>query len=106
MLLRSAFALICLALPAQAAPGVCVTNGTDQSALFVAEAKGATQISQQLAPGETLCSGVGTMPGGVVRVFEHADAIEGCSRLVPEGQTETLLRYADFDRCYWSSHDD
>lgn len=105
MLLRAAICLACLALPAETAPGVCVTNGTPRAALFVAEANGAAQVTGTLAPTETLCSGAGTSPGGVVRVFEHADAFEGCSRLVPEGETEILIRYAEFDRCHWSSHD-
>jgi len=86
--------------------GVCVTNGTDQPAFFVAEASGAAQRDATLAPGETLCSAAGNGTGGVVRVFEHTDALEGCARLVDEGQSETLIRYVDFDRCHWSSHDD
>jgi len=106
MLLRSTFVLTCLALPAQADLGVCVTNGTEYQAFFVATANGAEQVAQMLAPQATLCSGAGAQPGGVVRVFEYADALEGCSRLVAEGETETLIRYADFDRCHWSSHED
>ena len=106
MLFRCAFALCCLSLPALAAPGVCVTNGTDEAAFFVAEANGAEQVTAMLEPGASLCSDDGNEPGGVVRVFEHFDAFEGCSRLVPEGETETLIRYVDFDRCHWSSHDD
>ncbi len=106
MLLRSALCLCCLALPALAAPGVCVTNGTGHSAFFLADANGASQIDGTLPPGGTLCSGAGNSPGGGVRVFESAGAVEGCARLVPEGETETLIRYAEFDRCHWSSHDD
>jgi hypothetical protein len=94
-----------LAGSAQAAPGVCVSNGTDQALLFVAEAKGAPQRDAILQPGQTLCSGAGKDPGGVVRVFTDANATEGCSRLVSEGETETLMDYVDFDRCRWSSHD-
>ena len=106
MILRLAVAGACLALPAQAATGVCVTNGTHEPAFFVADANGDAQQARVLAPGETLCDAGGDGTGGVVRVFEAADVFEGCSRLVAEGQTETLIRYADFDRCHWSSHDD
>lgn len=106
MLLRSGLCLACLALPATAAPGVCVTNGTAHAAFFVAEASGAAQVAATLAPEETLCSGAGARPGGTVRVFEDQTHFEGCARLVPEGETEILIRYAAFDRCHWSSHDD
>ena len=41
---------------------------------------------------------------GVVSVYEDPDGLEGCSRLVPSGQTERLIKYADFDRCAWSSN--
>ncbi len=104
MTLRFAAILILLPFPAGAA-GVCVTNGTEARALFVAEAKGVAQAARWLEASQTLCSGPGARPGGVVRVFTDEDAIEGCSRLVAEGQTETLLEYRDFDRCRWSSHE-
>ncbi|MFW8593062.1 hypothetical protein [Cribrihabitans neustonicus] len=40
----------------------------------------------------------------MVSVFENAQHLEGCSRLTPMGQSERLIRYADFDRCEWRSH--
>jgi len=82
--------------------GICVQNGSDHSYLFAAEAHEGARETAKLAPGQTLC-----VPGGetgVVSVFEHADALEGCSRLVGAGQTEVLLRYVDFDRCFWNSN--
>jgi hypothetical protein len=102
MLLRLAVALVCLSGPVAA--GVCVTNGTGHTAFFVADANGAGQHDGDLAPGMTLCSDPGDGSGGAVRVFENRDAFEGCSRLVQDGATETLIRYVDFDRCQWSSH--
>jgi len=106
MLLRTSLVIVAMSLPAAAfaAPGVCVTNGSEEAAFFVADPNDAPQIARMLEPGKTLCSGAGAAPGGVVRVFEQADALEGCARLVAEGQTETLLRYSDFDRCLWTSN--
>jgi hypothetical protein len=71
---------------------------------FAAEAREGPRVTATLAGGETLCSGPGNGAGGVVSVFETAEHFEGCSRLVSEGETEALLRYAEFDRCEWSSH--
>ena len=94
------------ALPALAAqPGACVTNGTEESYFFAAEATGGSRETATLAPGATLCSAAAAAQGGVVSVFESAEHLEGCSRLVPEAITETLLQYADFDRCRWTSHE-
>ncbi|WP_412507000.1 hypothetical protein [Roseovarius sp. SYSU LYC5161] len=83
---------------------VCVGNGTDERFLFAAQAPGGVRVLHLLAPGEVLCSD-GTEAGrGVVSVYETADALEGCSRLVAPGRTEALLRYVDFDRCAWTSN--
>lgn len=106
MRLRLSLALVCVSAPAIAAPGVCVSNGTDEAHLFVAEARGGPRQVAWLDPGGELCSPGTQGTGGTVSVFESADHLEGCSRLVPEGATETLIRYADFDRCRWSSHDE
>jgi hypothetical protein len=89
---------------AAAADAVCVGNGTAEPFLFAAQAPGGTRVVETLGPGEVLCS-EGTGPGrGVVSVYEGADALEGCSRLVASGRTEALLRYVDFDRCAWTSN--
>ena len=102
-LLTAIFALP--ALPALAAPtGACVTNGAEESYFFAAEAANGRRETGTLAPGATLCSKAEQAQGGVVSVFETAEHLEGCSRLVASGAPETMLRYADFDRCLWSSN--
>jgi len=95
-----------LAQSATPAPdALCVMNGSSHGHLFVAEAPGAGRDVAELAPGGVLCiSGAEPGAGGVVSVFEHLDAMEGCSRLVPVGQTEIMIKYVDFDRCFWSSN--
>ncbi|MCP5039241.1 MAG: hypothetical protein GY945_16740 [Rhodobacteraceae bacterium] len=81
---------------------ICVVNSADDTYLFASEAHEGRRETAQLTPGQTLCVSGGE--SGVVSVYEHADALEGCSRLVSAGQTEALLRYVDFDRCFWSSN--
>ncbi|NKB26477.1 MAG: hypothetical protein GKR99_02495 [Rhodobacteraceae bacterium] len=81
---------------------VCVTNATESPAFFAAEVHGGARVTQTLPAGGTLCApGDGT---GVVSVFEHAEETEGCSRLVAENGSDSLIRYASFDRCEWASH--
>jgi hypothetical protein len=113
-MLRSAILLLSLlAVPPPAlgqgteapADAVCVVNGSDHTHVFVAEARGAERRRGELAPGERLCArGATEAAGGVVSVFEHADAFEGCSRLLQPGQTEVMKKYVDFDRCFWRSN--
>ena len=91
---------------------ICVINGAEQSYLFAAQ--GASQRAERrlrvIAPGEILCAtarspaAAGREVRGTVSVFTDAQALEGCSRLVFDGGPETMLRYADFDRCAWSSN--
>ncbi|MFV2052799.1 hypothetical protein [Aliiroseovarius sp. YM-037] len=102
--MRTCLAFIAtLVLPASAfAEGVCVTNGSEHDYLFAAEATGADRITAPLAPGEILCAD--GEDGGVVSVFESADVLEGCSRLVAPGEADTLFAYAEFDRCAWASN--
>ncbi|MBV2360768.1 hypothetical protein KUH32_13360 [Thalassococcus sp. CAU 1522] len=101
--MRSVLAVLtACALPGLAAAQVCVRNDSGAEHLFAAEIKGGARIVRWLASGEELCARGGG--DGVVSVFESADALEGCSRLVPSGRTEALLHYADFDRCAWSSN--
>lgn len=103
---RLAMVLIA-ALPATGAAEICVENGSASPYLFVAEARpGGGRVVRQLAPDERLCSTAEDSAGGVVSVFESHDSDEGCSRLVPPGGTDRLLRYASFDRCRWASHDE
>lgn len=93
------------ALTFPAAPAVadiCVTNAGDTRMFFAAETNGGARLTRWLAPGEKLCA-----PGdgaGRVSVFESAEHIEGCTRLVGPGGSDRLLRYGAFDRCLWQSH--
>lgn len=83
----------------RAEANVCVRNGSDQRLVFVAESSSGSRAVRWLAPGERLCAaGLG---GGHVGAFATLDAVEGCSRLARDGEVETLLAYADFDRCAW-----
>ena len=84
---------------------LCVRNDSQRSYLFVVEAPGAERLVQDIPAGESLCAN-GATPGGtgVVSVFEDMEALEGCSRLVPVGQTEAMIQYADFDRCFWETN--
>jgi hypothetical protein len=87
------------------AEALCVRNESGRSHLFAVEAPGTQRLVQDIAPGESLCAnGATSGTTGVVSVFEDIDALEGCSRLVPVGQTETMIQYVDFDRCFWSSN--
>ena len=85
--------------------GFCVTNQSDLTHVFAADAGGDNRVVTQLAPGETLCTAEsGTPQNGFVSVFETPEHTEGCSRLITAGETEGMVKYADFDRCEWSSH--
>ena len=86
---------------------VCVQNASAERHFFAAEAPGGQRVTGMLGQGEVLCTEADTATGqatGKVSVFEHADALEGCTRLVLSGEHETLFKYADFDRCLWSSN--
>lgn len=82
--------------------GLCVTNGSDHRHFFAAETNDIGRVTSMLEPGETLCAGGAA--GGFVSVFEEVEGFEGCSRLVPASGRDTLLKYADFDRCAWASN--
>ncbi len=87
---------------ADAGGDICVTNGSELTHFFAAEAHDGARDTAELAPGETLC--VAGADTGVVSVFENATHFEGCSRLVSSNSAEQMLRYSDFDRCAWSSN--
>ncbi|SPH17650.1 hypothetical protein DEA8626_01174 [Defluviimonas aquaemixtae] len=98
----SLIAVIVHAAPVMA--DICVTNAGDQRMLFAAETDDGERIVGWLEPGGRLCA-----PGdgaGRVSVFESEDTLEGCTRLVAPGGSDTLLRYVAFDRCLWQSHVD
>ena len=88
-----------------AADAICVRNRNSHEHLFAVEAIGAERRVRMLKPGEVLCTQTdSTVKTGTVSVYEHSDELEGCSRLVPVGRTEDMLKYVDFDRCFWSSN--
>ena len=107
-MIRSVFSAAVMALfagPAGAQAAVCVENGSVHSYFFAAEAGEGSRVTGTLTPGRHLCAeGASQGARGVVSVFESISHLEGCSRLTPAGQTETLVRYSDFDRCEWASH--
>ena len=85
------------------APQLCVTNATADALLFAVERRDGPRIVEPLSPDASLCLPDPDRLGGIVSVFEDAEAIEGCSRLVASGG-DSLQRYAEFDRCAWASH--
>lgn len=90
------------------APGenkICVRNASSHSHFFAAEGKGVERLTATLSPGQSLCAAAqGDGWAGIVSVYEAADGIEGCSRLVKSGTVEQMFKYVDFDRCFWSSN--
>lgn len=101
--LCSVLALTLLPGAAQATGEVCVLNGADADYLFTVENTAGARARATLSPGAELClSAAGA--GGVVAVYERADSIEGCSRIVGESGRDALLAYGAFDRCRWASH--
>jgi len=86
---------------------VCTTNLSDNRYFFAAEATGSSRVTGWLEPNEQLCA-TASVDGahGVVSVFETEHELEGCSRIVRAGEGEDLLKYADFDRCKWTGHED
>ena len=89
---------------------LCVLNASDDTFFFAVETKQGERITSELAGGKYLCTKAAEKSvGGTVSVFETADHLEGCSRLVSAdavavGYVEEMRRYADFDRCLWSSN--
>ena len=84
--------------------GFCVVNASGSPHLFATESREGTRQLAELAPGERLCANGTEAADGVVSVFESAEAVEGCSRIVPVGVEEKMFEYAEFDRCVWSAH--
>ena len=103
LMIRSALLLATLpVLPQTAAAESCVINGSDHSYFFAVTQKNAPRLTKELPPNDRLCGAKPT--GATVSVYETADVLEGCSRLVNPGQSDTLITYAEFDRCRWASH--
>lgn len=106
--MRVLFILLALGNPAFAAnaphDGFCIENASPKPHLFQTETREGHRQSETLAPGERLCATGSAAQDGVVRVFENANVVEGCGRIVPSGSVEALIAYAEFDRCAWRSH--
>lgn len=83
---------------------ICVVNATAETHLFAVETREGARELATLAPGGELCSEATRAADGIVSIYESAEAIEGCSRIVPTGEAEQVLEYAEFDRCRWGSH--
>lgn len=81
----------------------CVVNQSPEAYFFVTETREGARQSGELEPGERLCATTAASDG-VVNVFESAEALEGCGRLVAIGTAEGMRAYSDFDRCRWASH--
>ena len=83
---------------------LCVRNADAHDFLFAVDPREGARVLARLAPGGVLCAEAAGPGTGVVSVYESAEALEGCSRLVPVGRVEEMLRYVDFDRCAWTSN--
>ncbi len=85
---------------------ICVQNSGQETYFFAVDGGGDSRKTGHLEPGETLCTGALEMAmQGKVSVFETEDHLEGCTRIVASGMVEQMRKYADFDRCLWSSND-
>lgn len=84
--------------------GFCILNGSAEPHLFATETREGERRLVTLKPGARLCVAGTAAQDGIVSVFENADGFEGCSRIIQVGTTEALMKYAEFDRCGWSSH--
>lgn len=81
---------------------ICVTNESDATLLFVAEAGNGARSNKTLGPKQTHCI-ASAETNGTIGVFENEDALEGCSRLAKTGTPERLISYTPFDNCAWGS---
>jgi hypothetical protein len=91
------------------AASLCVTNSSAERYHFTVRGIGtdgaaSARIQRDLDPDQTLCLGLDGR--GVVAAFESAHSLEGCSRLVPPGGSETLRVFGRFDRCAWGGSGD
>ncbi len=84
--------------------GFCLRNQTADTLFIVVDSDSPERLAMDIPSGDSLCSDETETPqSGFVGVFHSAESIEGCSRLSGPGQIETLLSYADFDRCAWET---
>ena len=84
---------------------VCVENRDSVARFFTVEVGAARRGPERLAPGGRLCAPRAEAGDrAVVSAYPDLDVLEGCSRLVTGTEGDTLMRYAEFDRCLWASH--
>lgn len=84
---------------------VCVVNAAEDALFFAVEVGDGPRNVASLEPGGSLCSvEASTATTGTVSVYEDAEAFEGCSRVIPIGTVEEMRKFAEFDRCAWSSN--
>ncbi len=103
-LMRFLVVLSLLSSPVLAESRICIENAAGHAHLFTTETREGLRQTAMLTPGGRLCSGPTAAEDGIVGVFETPDALEGCARIIPAGTTETLIAYAEFDRCRWGGH--
>jgi len=85
---------------------ICVQNAGKTTYFFAVDGGGDNRKTGMLDPGATLCTDATEMATkGKVSVFEKAENVEGCTRIIPLGHVEQMRRYSEFDRCLWSSND-
>jgi len=84
---------------------ICVLNDSRETYFVAIDAGDAGRWTGSVAASSFLCSQpVARDTKGFVSIFRDKDSIEGCSRLaIPDGP-ETLIEYADFDRCTWAGN--
>ncbi len=83
----------------------CISNASEKPHYFAVETREGKRRFAALEPGEKLCSDPTSAKDGIVSVFASDDGFEGCSRIIPTGSLESMLEYAEFDRCRWGSRD-
>ncbi len=84
--------------------GFCVVNASQTSRFFATETREGVRESANLEPGAALCADTTDALDGVVTVYESEDGFEGCTRIIPVGSAEDMLKFAEADRCEWESH--
>ncbi len=84
--------------------GFCIVNASQSEHLFATETREGARQVVSLKPGGRLCADITAATDGIVTVYENAEGFEGCSRIIPVGSSEGMLKFAESGRCGWSSH--
>ena len=82
----------------------CIVNATQDELFFVTETREGARNFSTLTNNGQLCSEPTQAADGIVSVFHTENSLEGCSRIIKTGTSEKMLKYAEFDRCGWQSH--